>query len=344
MKRKLLSFAVLVVCGLSKLQAQDHVYSQFYNAPNYLNPALNGQFEGDLRMNLIYRNQWSSLPGNQTFLTFSADYKMPALGGGLGLLATSSNEGSAYLRKLNISGIYSYSVDFDNAVLSFGLQAGFTQREIDYSKIVFGDQIDPIDGIIPGAVSGVTLPEYNNKYFFDAGAGANLVVGSFMAGIASQHINRPNESFTGSKATLPVRISAHASYRLSLDPYNMDDNAAAVIPSVVMYTQAKSSSVSAGCQYKYKGANVGLWYRSGTKGGSDAMVVSLIFDLFVRRDSYDKVRLGISHDATLSKMQYGNTSGTSEAALSYETTLPSRANTFPGRSRRSNSRRCHEFY
>lgn len=342
MKQKLLYIIFSLLFALNS-QAQDHIYSQFYNAPNYLNPALNGQFDGDLRMNLVYRNQWSALPGNQNYLTFSADYNMPALNGGLGLLVTSSNEGTAYLRKLNISGIYSYSVDFDNAVLSFGLQAGFTQREIDYSKIVFGDQIDAIDGIIPGAVSDANLPEYNNKYFFDAGAGINLVVGNFMSGLSAQHINRPNESFTGSKSTLPVRLNAHASYRLPLNPYG-DDDGSSLIPSLVIYNQANANLISAGCQYKYKGANVGLWYRSDSKGGRDALVVSLIFDLFIRKDMYDKVRLGLSHDATLSRMQYGNTSGTSEAALSYETTFPGRSNGASGARRRSDSRRCYDFY
>jgi len=342
MKRKLLYIVFVILFALSS-QGQDHIYSQFYNAPNYLNPALNGQFDGDLRMNLVYRNQWSALPGNQTYITFSADYNMPALNGGLGLMVTSSSEGTAYLRKLNIAGIYSYSVDFNNAVLSFGLQAGFTQREIDYSKIVFGDQIDAIDGIIPGAVSDATLPEYNNKYFFDAGAGVNLVVGNFMSGLSAQHINRPNESFTGSKSTLPVRLNAHLSYRLPMNPYG-DDDGSSLIPSLVIYNQANANLISAGCQYKYKAANVGLWYRSDPKGGRDALVVSLIFDLFVRKDMYDKVRLGLSHDATVSKMQYGNTSGTSEAALSYETTFPGRSNGVSGARRRSYSRRCYDFY
>src|ERR1700712_3953823 len=80
--------------------AQDHIYSQFYNAPNYLNPALNGQFDGDLRMNLIYRNQWSQIPGSLTYYTFSLDYQIPKFGGGVGLMITKSSEGTAYLNKI----------------------------------------------------------------------------------------------------------------------------------------------------------------------------------------------------------------------------------------------------
>jgi hypothetical protein len=90
------------------------MYSQFFNSPNYLNPALNGQFEGDLRMNLIYRNQYSSVAGGGlSYLTASIDYNVPRFGGGFGLMFTRASEGTAYLTKNNISGIYSYSVGSD---------------------------------------------------------------------------------------------------------------------------------------------------------------------------------------------------------------------------------------
>ncbi|WP_374165625.1 PorP/SprF family type IX secretion system membrane protein [Arcticibacter sp. MXS-1] len=323
--------------------AQDHIYSQFYNAPSYLNPALNGQFDGDLRVNMIYRNQWTGVPGSLNYFTLSTEYNVPQFGGGFGLLVTNSSEGTAYLKKLNISGLYSYSIDFDNAVLSFGLQAGFTRRRIDYNKLLFADQIDPVTGIIPGAVTDASLPVLNNKYFFDAGTGVNFILGDFMIGASAQHINKPNESFTGLRSTLPVRVNAHTSYRINLDPYS-DDGNSVLIPSLVYYSQAKESSVSAGFQYKYRSVNAGLWYRSqqGVKG--DALVVSLIFDIFIRKDYYDKVRFGVSHDATLSKLQYGSTAGTTEAALNYETTFPGRGGVGERNNRRSSSKRCYDFY
>src|SRR3984885_11164117 len=104
--------------------AQDHLYSQFFNSPLYLNPALTGQFKGDLRMDLIYRNQWTAVPGTLSYVSASIDYNVPRFGGGIGLLFTRSSEGTAYLDKTNFSGLYSYSVGSDDFVLSFGLQAG----------------------------------------------------------------------------------------------------------------------------------------------------------------------------------------------------------------------------
>lgn len=338
--------AALVLIQLSisfkDLRAQDHIYSQFYNAPNYLNPALNGQFEGDLRLNMIYRSQWTNISGPLTYYSFSADYAIPEFNGGIGLLATSSSEGTAYLRKNNISGIYSYSVGFNNAILSLGIQAGVTNRRIDESKLVFRDQLDR-NGIIRDGESSAYTLTLNNRLFFDSGAGANLVVGKFMLGAAAQHLNQPDESFTGSRAKLPIRYNGHASYRLNLDYYD-DENSPVLIPSVLFYKQGQAQSFSLGAQLKNRRMNVGLWYR-GEGSRQDAIVVSLILDIFNRRDSYDKVRVGISHDATTSKLNYTNTSGSTEGAITWETSFPNRASNGGGLGNRYNfGKRCYDFY
>ncbi|MBL4676748.1 MAG: PorP/SprF family type IX secretion system membrane protein [Mucilaginibacter sp.] len=323
--------------------AQDHMYSQFFNSPLYLNPALNGQFEGDLRMNLIYRNQYTTIPGNLTYLSASIDYNVPQFGGGLGLIFTRSSEGTAYMSKNNIAGIYSYSVGSHEYVLSFGLQAGITNRSVDFSKLVFGDQIDPSLGYIPGSTTGADRPDFNNKFFFDAGAGVNLTVKNFNIGLAGQHLNTPNQSFTGTPSRLPVRATAHASfkYNLTQDDNLDDDDKSYIIPSAVFYKQSNMQSLSAGMQYKRKSINVGAWYRSGGAGGPSAFVVSLIFDLFINKESGEKLRLGVSHDVPAGGINYGNTSGTTEGSVAYETTLPQRDR---GEQKFYGASRCYHFY
>jgi type IX secretion system PorP/SprF family membrane protein len=332
-----------VLLGCLHVSAQDHMYSQFFNSPVYLNPALNGQFQGDLRMNLIYRNQYTSVPGGLSYLTASIDYNVPQFGGGLGLLFTRSSEGSAYLNKNNIAGIYSYSVGSEDFVLSFGIQAGVTNRSVDFSKLVFGDQIDPSLGYILGSTTGADKPDYNNKFYFDSGAGINLTLKNFNIGGAAQHINRPNESFTGISATLPIRATAHASFRYNLtQDDNLDeDDKSYIIPSVVFYKQAQAQSLSAGMQYKRRSINVGAWYRSGGSGGPGAFVVSLIFDLFINKEGGEKLRFGVSHDVPAGGLNYSNTSGTTEGSIGYETTLPSRSG---GDHKFFGASRCYDFY
>lgn len=323
--------------------AQDHMYSQFFNSPLYLNPALTGQFEGDLRMNLIYRNQWTNVPGTFSYLSASVDYNVPRFGGGIGLLVTRSSEGTAYLDLTNIAGLYSYSVGTEDFVLSFGLQAGVTNRTLDYSKLVFGDQIDPTLGIVSGSSAAAGSFPYNNKFFFDSGLGTNLAIHDFNIGLALQHLNQPNESFTGTPVKLPIRTNAHISYRWDLNAFDnlYDDEKSYIIPSVVFYKQSNAESYSIGMQYKHKSVNVGLWYRSGNETGPSAVVVSLIFDLFINRDGGEKLRFGVSHDAPVSGLSYGNTAGTQEGSIGYETTLSGsgeKSQRFEGASR------CYQFY
>jgi type IX secretion system PorP/SprF family membrane protein len=334
---------ILTIAGLSCI-AQDHMYSQFFNSPLYLNPALTGQFEGDLRMNLIYRNQFTSVPGSFNYLTGSIDWNIPKFGGGVGLMITHSSEGTAYLSTNNISATYAYSIGSADYVLSFGLQAGVANQSIDWSKLIFGDQINPQFGYIPGSVSAAEPPVFNNKYYFDSGAGINLVVGEFDIGSALQHINQPNYSFTGTPFKLPMRFTGHASYRWDLNPddNNEEDQKSYIIPSVVIYKQSNAQSYSVGFQYKHGSVNAGLWYRGGaTDGGPTAVVLSLIFDLDINKEGGEKVRLGVSHDVPVSSLNYSNTSGTSEISVGYVTTTPSSTDAYQ---KFQGARRCYDFY
>lgn len=323
MAKKLKGVLVLILLtfiGVGFTYAQDHIYSQFFNQPIYLNPSLTGQFEGDIRMNLIYRNQWSGLSGDLSYISASADLNIEKLRGGVGLIFNRSSEGTAYLTKNNVAATYSYSVGGDDFVLSFGIQAGFTNRNINWNKLVFSDQIDPRLGYVPGSISAANPPDISNKFFFDAATGLNVVYRNFMLGEALHHINQPDESFSGAQSKLPMRITVNTSFKIPLTrnlDYNQDE-AAYLIPSVVYYKQASSSNVSMGAQFKYKGLNTGLWYRTGPNNGPDAVVLSLIFDLFKGKRNGEKLRLGISHDATISRINYTNTSGTTEASIGYE--------------------------
>lgn len=334
-KLKSIILALLLMITL-KTRGQDYIYSQFFNAPVYLNPALNGEFKGTFRANLIYRNQWSAMSGDLNYMTASADYQFPSMPGAVGIMFNSSTEGTAYLKKNNIAGIYSYSVGSEDFTASFGIQAGLTNRKLDFSKLVFSDQLDPRLGY-EGSPSAAEAPYNNNKYFFDAGAGVNIVFKNAMLGASFMHLNKPDESFTGSRVYTPVRTAVHASYRYALDRNAIDDeDGSFLIPSVVYYKQAEATSMAAGMQFKYRGVNAGAWFRTNGKNQSDAFVFSLIFDIFTNSYRNQKLRVGVSHDATTNKLNYSNTSGTSELSVGFETGAP--------RERGYGGLKCYDFY
>jgi type IX secretion system PorP/SprF family membrane protein len=229
--------------------------------------------------------------------------------------------------------VYSYIIGGDNFMASFGAQVGITNRKMDFSNLVFSDQLDSRLGIT-GNSSLAESPLNESKYYFDAGTGANFVLGNAMIGASLLHLNKPDESFTGSRVPTPVRTAVHASYRYALSPG--DEESGFLIPSIVYYQQAQASSVSAGMQFKYRGVNAGAWYRTTGRGKSDAVVISFIFDVFTNSYKNQKVRFGVSHDATTNKLNYGNTSGTSEVSVGFETG--------ESHDRGYSSVRCFDFY
>ena len=330
--KKLIAIAVLGLLVLGA-KAQDHIFSQFYNAPMYLNPALTGQFDATFRMNMTYRNQWSSIAGELSYLSVSADLKLPDGAGGVGLIANSSSEGMAALKKNSLAGVYSYIVGDEKFSASFGLQAGLTNRTLNFDKLVFSDQLDPTLGFTGGS-SQAEQPFNDQKYYFDAGAGANFIYGDFMMGGSLLHLNKPDESFTGSKVPTPIRTAVYASYKMDISGNGSESMF--VIPSVVYYRQAKATAMSAGMQFKYNGVNAGLWYRTGGDYKANALVLSFIFDIFTNKNKNQKMRLGVSHDATMNKLNYGNTSGTSEVSVGFETG--------ESREQQFGAGQCYKFY
>ena len=271
------------------------------------------------------------MSGDLSYLSASVDYQLPNNAGGVGLMVNSSSEGIAYLKKNNVSGIYTYDIGGDNFTASFGMQLGVTNRTMDFSNLVFSDQLDSRLGFTGGSTQAES-PYSESKYYFDAGTGVNIVIGNAMLGTSMLHLNKPDESFTGSKVPTPVRTAVHASYRYALN----SDEEAYLIPSMVYYKQAKATSMSAGMQFKYRGVNAGAWYRTTGRGKSDAIVFSFIFDIFTNTYKNQKLRFGISHDATTNKLNYGNTSGTSELSIGFETG--------ESQDKGYSSIRCFDFY
>jgi len=62
----IISLLLFITIGL---KAQDPRFSQFYLAPQVLNPAMTGIFDGEYRVTINYRNQWNSILANNAFTT-----------------------------------------------------------------------------------------------------------------------------------------------------------------------------------------------------------------------------------------------------------------------------------
>jgi type IX secretion system PorP/SprF family membrane protein len=141
-----------VVClfGLmpKKAAAQHFQFSQFFSSPLTLNPALTGRFSEDFRIAAIHRNQWSGI--GSTFETTNLGCDINFKGGrlerdvvGAGVYFNKDNMGQNLLinQAIMLSGAYHRYIDRQRRhLLSGGVQAGFQQLSIDFSRLTFESQ------------------------------------------------------------------------------------------------------------------------------------------------------------------------------------------------------------
>ena len=197
---------IAAMCTL-QLQAQDIHFSQFFEAPLLRNPSLAGIYEGDIRVQGVYRDQWNSFTNAYRTGSFNAEYKMP-IGKGddfitAGMQLMFDKAGTVGLTSTHILPAFNYHKSLSGEktmYLSLGFMAGMVQKSIDYSKMTTDNQYGG-GGYDPTAPNGEYFPNANLNYFDGSfGLSFNTTFGKGQAntlfvGGAYHHVNTPNNSF-----------------------------------------------------------------------------------------------------------------------------------------------------
>ena len=203
----------------SSATAQDLHFSQFFEAPLSRNPALAGLFEGDVKVQLLYRNQWSSVTVPYQTGSLGGQYKF-GVGKGddfvtAGLQVLWDKAGTVALNTTHLLPVINYhkSLNGDkNRYLSLGFIGGWVSRRLDRSKVTTNNQYDGFgyNGSLP---DGETF--MSNYSYFDAGVGMsyNSSIGenknnNFYLGLAYHHFNKPINSFYSSLQHLPKWVGS----------------------------------------------------------------------------------------------------------------------------------------
>lgn len=299
--------------------AQDQMYSFFLAAPLHLNPALAGTSNSCDRLTVNYRNQYPAL--KDAFVYYGAGYDryVQKMNGGIGFQVQRSVEGDGYYNKNAANLTYAFhGIQTRNFRISAALQAGITTRSVDYSKLVFYDQIDERTGVIPGAPTEASLPINNNKIVPDFSTGVAIVGKRYMFGASVFHLTEPDEALINTSSPLPRRYNAHGSFNIPLTPKkNVGDPT--LIPAFMVNSQNDALTIMGGLQYKIYYFNVGAWYRSAQAyDGGNAIVCSFLFDgNNLVEDS--RIAFGFAYDYSLVKFGERNNGGTIELSLVYQT-------------------------
>lgn len=214
--------AVIFVALLtpSQTNAQDLHYTQFYNSPMNINPALTGIFNGDKRFIGSFRDQWRSVP--VPWQTFSAAFDSritPAKRDAKGFFSYGLNfnydkQGISRLNLINLNLLGSYTFQLnDKNLITGGLTFGYVTRGFDDEDLTWDSQWD-------GKEANLTTPSGEPIVderigFLETGLGLNYRWQkdhrtNFNLGVGGYHIAQPKTSFYGlNNVKIPPRISIY---------------------------------------------------------------------------------------------------------------------------------------
>ena len=295
--------------------AQDPEFTQFHANPIYLNPAMAGT-HGCPRLNFNHRNQWPSLSGAFITNTVSYDQYIEGISGGIAISLMNDMAGKNTLNWNSVNFAYSYHLAVTRKFsLLMGAQAGWNQKFLDWSKLSFGDQIDPHSGFIyqtgdlpRGRLNG----NWGTRGFFDASAGIVGFSEKFYFGFAAKHLNTPDQTLILSnpgpgedRDRLPMRFTGHMGAKIPLGGGSKYSTQTSLSPNVIYTYQDEFMQLNIGMLVKYGAFTAGAWWREG-----DAFIILVGIDA-------GTYKFGYSYDVTTSKLTNAS-GGSHELSLTYD--------------------------
>lgn len=331
-------FTLLIFCFVSlSATAQDIHFTQYYAAPLYLNPAMTGVFSGNFRLIGNYKTQWGSV-SDGPYKTFAASYDMridkgfvPYDNFGLGIQFFTDKAGDGNLSDLSFIFSTNYVKvlnRYRDQFFSFGINLGINSRNIDFSKLTFGNQWDG-SNYVESRPTGENF-EVDGYSMAELGAGFMWYMikknrKSMNFGFSAHHINQPNVSFFSSntdKLYLKMSGSAGATFPMGKD---MD-----FVPSLLVMKQGPHTEINPGVGLRYHmdketSMTFNVWDRIGNNYAkrmfNDAINIGARID-------YKQIGLGLSYDINLSDLnKASNARGSFEISVVYQDKAKSRHKT-----------------
>lgn len=313
-------FSVVLVSIYNKVEAQDPQFSQYYAAPLYLNPALAGINQIG-RAGINYRNQWPSIDAN--FETFSAyiDNNFDEYNSSVGFIVTTDREGLVGLRSTEVGLQYSYQMLL-NYKWAFrpAFQVSYTSRDLNFDKLVFGDQLNSNGLINPNSAEQFNTGLSVN--YFDFALGGIAYSKNIWIGVSAHHIREPNQSFIDGASPLPRKVSIHGGYRIPIraGSYGKGETSRGkertLSPTFNYRSQGNFDQLDLGLYFTVEPVIFGLWYRGIPVKSTDAGGTNSESIIFMTGLTKDRLTIGYSFDYTLSELGISS-GGAHEVSLIY---------------------------
>jgi len=313
---KYLTYLFLAFLGFQSVNAQDLVYSQYYSNPLHYNSAFAGTVAYP-RFATNYRIQWPGLVNVYESYSLSYDQYLPSKNLSFGAVVGSDDQGAGTLKETSFRGIVAYNLTFqDDWQIKFGIGTKFVQNRLNWDKLIFFDQLDPITGPLdrsgnPNISSEVRPASLDNKYL-DIDLGLLVYNPNYYLGISLFHANSPYIGFVnnqnGIQEALPVLFALQLGYQLDLVKDNKGSASTFISPSLLVTRQAGFTQMNLGAYIQKDVIFGGLWLRH-TVENFDALIFS--FGVV-----FNNLKIGYSYDLTSSNLSLGTTRGSHELGIS----------------------------
>ena len=328
---------LLLLLSLNYVAAgQDIHFSQFNNAPLYLNPALTGVIDGNHRLNINYREQWSNILRGDALRSASVSYDAKvSLSAksqiGLGYNSLGDREGELNSGSDQYKFLASYQRRFSDSqekynYLSLGADFAIVRRKVDLNNARWPSQSDGNGGFDPNIPPPIDSAFGFDPEFFHADLGLGLLWGTvidakngFTIGIAYAHANRPNVSFFNEgEERLTTKLTIHGRGEFQIG------DQLSLAPALMIIAQGEHRAYNFGSELmnyseketaKLKSYQLGVWHRTGNEVQGGIISDAIIFSGGL---NFSKLQLGFSYDMTISELsQAGTANGAFEISVGY---------------------------
>lgn len=328
--KKSIIMLLSALCCMNILQAQDVHFSQYFTSPLTLNPAMTGLVNKDYRIAANYRTQWGSITANpyETF-TVSADGSVfknkfkngDAMGIGLMFLNDKAGAGQLTNQTLGLSLAYHHALGQQkNQYISLGVQTYLTDQSIDFRKLLFGDQFNPVTGNPDGTTGEVFNSDQEGYTDFNTGimyTGAVSDNATIYGGLGFYHVTRPNFTFQNSANKVNHRYSLYFGGSVDITDYSVFYGSANFQKQgpQAEFVIGGAAGFILNPHHDYDDENhvfyLGLWYRY-----QDALIPYVGLEL-------KDITVGFTFDATMSGLaQPTGNQGAYEISLIYNGKYP----------------------
>jgi len=313
-----IAFCFLLLSAITDLIAQDARYSQYFNKPLNMNPALAGNGIEYIRVTAIYRSQWAGMGTPITTQGLSIDKVVNRVG--IGATVSRNGAGDGSIKTLNLVGNLAYHLPLgyeQNHILSGGIQVGIVNKSFDPSKLTFDNQYNPDQGYDPMQNSGeifattsITRPDVNAGLFYQRGGMKKEIRFKPFAGVGFSHLTTPTETFIVEQSKVKIKRSVYAGAGITIN------DRTEIKPSVYNISQGAFNETTFGSMVNYQLDNKNLFQLGAYNRVNDAIIAYAGYQM-------NQLFVGMSYDINTGELsKTGKGTNAFEISLTYSPRPP----------------------